>query len=398
MENTLPTPIAETPGHGVNNLAAGASFVPRPKMGLTSLDAVAYTAQQQEMHGHGGAQGCRGPSCIPGELSREVLRNLARSSITTVEELLGLADVDRRLATEFAAELGISASTLSSLRSNYVRTETGSAEIHDWERFGRYEYALGFDLGEGGEPVEHEHGPGAAAPENVHPGGVNLADACLPPVRDQQERGTCTAFASVACLEHHLCRTTGSAQRLSEQFQYWNMVERSGRHSLAACFPMLATDGVCRGATWEYSGKPIVGNDAQGPPPSGAVAEAGGYRCDGVLRLPPRSVPAIQQALHDDHLVAVGFPVYRSWLHNPVVRKYGNITLPIPGEIPEIHGHAVALVGFGDDSDFAGGGFFVVRNSWNHRWGTGSVFGSGYGTLPYSYIARLNWDAWCISG
>ncbi|HWK90047.1 MAG TPA: C1 family peptidase, partial [Longimicrobium sp.] len=218
-----------------------------------------------------------------------------------------------------------------------------------------------------------------------------------PAIRDQQNRGTCTAFASVACLEHHLCRTSGITERLAEQFQYWNMVERTGQHSLVACFPQLKNDGVCRASTWPYWGNEITGNDGQGPPPPAAVAEAAAYRCTDVVQLPARSVPAIQQALRDDHVVAVGFPVYRSWFSSPVVRKYGNITLPFPGEIPERVGHAVALVGFGDDPDFAGGGFFIVRNSWNHVWGTRSLFGSGYGTIPYAYIARLNWDAWCIS-
>lgn len=107
----------------------------------------------------------------------------------------------------------------------------------------------------------------------------------------------------------------------------------------------------------------------------------------------------IQKALRDDPVVAVGFPVYRSWFNSPTVRKYGNITLPLPGEIPEEVGHAIALVGFGDDDDFAGGDFLIVRNSysWDHLWGTSSVFGSGYGTIPYAYIQRLNWDAWCIN-
>ncbi len=83
-------------------------------------------------------------------------------------------------------------------------------------------------------------------------------------------------------------------------------------------------------------------------------------------------------------------------MNNPVVRKYGNITLPVAGEVPDRVGHAVALVGFQDDDDFAGGGYFIVRNSWNHHWGAESPFGSGYGTLPYRYIERFNWDAWCI--
>jgi hypothetical protein len=381
------------------NLVTRASFIPDPKSRLTKLAADARLTGTSS-NGAGGApeQGSlhAAPSAAGG-LSLSVLRTLARNSITTVEELLGLEHVDRRFSTALLADLGVSRSAAESIRSAYVRTERGLSEIRDWGRFDRFEYALGCELGDSPEAFGSGEQVGTTPAEDAGGEGVNLSLACLSGVRDQEDRATCTAFATVACLEHHICRTMGIAERLSEQFQYWNMIERSGRRSLVASFPLLKTDGVCRASTWPYHGTEIAGNDGQGPPPPAAAAEAGAHRCGDVLQLAPRSVPAIRQALRDDRLVAIGFPVYRSWLDNPVVRKYGNITLPLPGEVPETMGHAVVLVGFADDADFAGGGFFIVRNSWNHRWGTSSVFGSGHGTIPYAYIQRLNWDAWCIT-
>jgi C1A family cysteine protease len=83
-------------------------------------------------------------------------------------------------------------------------------------------------------------------------------------------------------------------------------------------------------------------------------------------------------------------------MSSPVVRKYGNITVPLPGEVPDKIGHAVALVGYEDSPEFAGGGYFIVRNSWGYNWATEGVFGPGYGTIPYRYIERFNWDAWCV--
>jgi len=383
---------------GTQELSAR-THVPNPKARLIGLSAVVHLAHEPGLRRSTGVPelySALAESVAPEELSAGIVDRLARNSITTVEELLGLAHVDRRFDTSFLAELGVSPEAVESLRDGYGQTDIGRAELRDWERFDQYEYALGFEWRETEEPEAGEQEVGASA-SSAPTGGVNLATACMAPIRDQQDRGTCTAFASVACLEHHLCRTVGNTERLSEQFQYWNMVEQTGRHSLVACFPLLRSDGVCRGSTWPYYGKGITGNDGQGPPPSSALAEAAAYRCSEVLQLPPRSVPAIQQALRDDHVVAVGFPVYKSWFDNPTVRKYGNITLPLPGEVPDDLGHAVALVGFNEDDDFAGGGFFIVRNSWNHVWGTSSVFGSGYGTIPYAYIQRLNWDAWCIT-
>jgi C1A family cysteine protease len=79
-----------------------------------------------------------------------------------------------------------------------------------------------------------------------------------------------------------------------------------------------------------------------------------------------------------------------------MVRKTGNIIVPIAREIPDLNGHAITLVGYADDPDYAGGGYFIVRNSWDSRWGKDSVFGPGYGTIPYRFISKYNWEAWCI--
>lgn len=44
-------------------------------------------------------------------------------------------------------------------------------------------------------------------------------------------------------------------------------------------------------------------------------------------------------------------------------------------------GHSVGLVGYCKDTDFAGGGYFVFRNSWGSTWGD-----SGYGYMPFQYV------------
>jgi C1A family cysteine protease len=213
-------------------------------------------------------------------------------------------------------------------------------------------------------------------------------------IRDQAHRQTCTAFAAVACLELAIRNTAGVVD-LSEQFAYWNMVKYTGQHNLVSIFPLLKT-GVCLESVWPYYTSEIPGNDAQDPPPPNAVPTAVGYHCKDVLQLPPRDVTAIQQAIAQDRAVAIGIPVYASWKDSAVVRKYGNITVPVQDEVPERIGHAIALVGFQDDANYAGGGYFIVRNSWDSYWAEQSVLGAGYGTIPYLYITNFNWDAWCI--
>src|SRR5205085_1003153 len=151
---------------------------------------------------------------------------------------------------------------------------------------------------------------------------------------------------------------------LSEQFAYWSMVDQSAHHDLLSMFMTLRNDGACREATWPYVADELSGNDGQGPAPSAAATEAREYRAPKVHQLSARAVGEIQASISASRPVAIGIPVYESWFASAVVRKYGNLTVPLPGEEPQPVGHAVTLVGYADDAQFAGGGYFVVRNSW----------------------------------
>jgi Papain family cysteine protease len=235
--------------------------------------------------------------------------------------------------------------------------------------------------------------PGGQPP----PTTVNLIDSHMPPIRDQANRGTCVAFTNMACLEYQLSRF--GSQRgldLSEQFQYWNMVNTTNQRNLVSSYPLLASAGSCREMTWPYYGNEMAGNDTQAPAPAGAAGEALAFRCNQVRQVAARDVSAIQDELLRGRPIGIGIPVYKSWFNNGVVRQYGNIIVPIAGEVPEKIGHAITLVGYADDPDYAGGGYFIVRNSWDSYWATQSVFGPGYGTIPYRYISGYNWDAWSI--
>ena len=53
-----------------------------------------------------------------------------------------------------------------------------------------------------------------------------------------------------------------------------------------------------------------------------------------------------------------------------------------------VGGHAMLLVGYADDETVAGGGYFIVRNSWGEEWGE-----QGYGKIPYAYIELFTTSA-----
>jgi hypothetical protein len=389
-----------------------------PKQNLTSFTRVyqAKSALLQPALGAGVAELAFGG--VAAEFARQntvhetdaaALSTLPQThSINTIEELVALARLDATKGTSFIQDLGLpsdlAARIIDQLRK--VRPET----LADIERFEKLEYELGCDLDFSSPPptvdpfqpavvagIEFGAPPPAAGPPP--PTIVNLIDGNMPPIRDQANRGTCAAFASIVCLEYHLNRFSNQTNLdLSEQFQYWNIVTTTGHRNLVSAYPLLASAGSCREITWPYYGKVIAGNDTQGPPPSTAAAEAMAYRCNRVRRIiPARDVSAIQSQLRRGRIVGIGIPVYKSWYDSGIVRQYGNITVPIPGEVPDARGgHAIALVGYADDLDYAGGGYFIVRNSWDNYWATKGVFGAGYGTIPYLYISNHNWDAWCI--
>jgi C1A family cysteine protease len=318
----------------------------------------------------------------------------ADSSVTTVEEVLALS----MLGGDLPDRISISPAEVARLLEHYRSSPEGAAEIASWDRYRALEYATGLTLDLAAPPPSTLAVTGARVNAVAAPASVSLLDEHLSPIRDQAQRGTCTAFAALACFEYHEHRSTGRAGiDLSEQFAYWNMVEQSAHHDLLSMFMGLRNDGTCFEDTWPYVPTDVPGNDAQGPPPPVATREAHDHRTGAVRQIPARDVGQIRDAIGLQLPVAIGVPVYASWFESPVVRKYGNITVPLPGEAPEPIGHAVALVGYADDQEFAGGGYFVVRNSWGGTWATESEFGAGYGTIPYRYVQGYNWDAWCIN-
>ena len=60
--------------------------------------------------------------------------------------------------------------------------------------------------------------------------------------------------------------------------------------------------------------------------------------------------------------------------------------MPLAGESVR-EGHAMAIVGFQDDDRTPGGGYFLLRNSWQ-PWAWDGVWQAGYGYMPYAYITR----------
>jgi len=259
------------------------------------------------------------------------------------------------------------------------------------------EYPLGVDLAAVPRLMQ---APWIIVEDQEPVGCVNLI-AQMPPVGDQGNRGTCVAFASLSAYEHALTRA-GAMHDLSEQYLYWNCKKNDGLSHvsgtyLGVAFPLLQRDGCCLEETWPYQPDVSPGNETQGPPPPGAQFTALSFRLPSYRALAATSVPDFLAGLRAGGVVSFSIPVFNSWYRSVAVAYSGTITMPIPGEV-RVGGHALCAVGCVElpGQPEIGGGRFIVRNSWGIRWGMNSSYGVGYGTLPYSYVARFGVEAYSV--
>src|SRR5579859_3685584 len=225
----------------------------------------------------------------------------------------------------------------------------------------------------------------------------SLADGLHAP-RNQGERNTCVAFALAAMVE----QITGQPDFLSPQFIYWACKQEDGLLGDIGTRPdtgisVIQKLGVCAESVWRYDPMPNERNPGQGPPPASAAAEARTRRATGATQLPARDVLQIKATIAQGNSVMIGMIVSEQWTTTWQARTLGRVRKPLPGEAP-MGGHAMLAVGYRDDDNAPGGGYFIVRNSWGDVWGRENPDGAGYGHIPYQLIAEQNMVAFAITG
>jgi hypothetical protein len=315
-------------------------------------------------------------------------RRLADLWITTAEELVSAAtppDATRALAQY----LGISEEDVLDLvdLADGALPEGLSFGLEDVEQYG---------LGALDEP--HAEDPAMETFAVAHlPAHIDL-HLRLPAVRNQGQRGTCVAHACVAVREFLLGKENLHVD-LSEQFAYWSCKQRDGRPGsgsyLSVAMSCLEDTGVCLEQIWPYSDHTIAGNEGAGPPPAAAIEAAIPYRVEGSRELPARSLDDLRQALANEQPIAFAVPVYSYWFTDPVKRA-GDIRLPLVSD-HLLGGHAMCLLGYQDDLQVPGGGYFLVRNSWGMNWASRNTTAAGYCRIPYAYLQQYGaaaYTAW----
>lgn len=228
------------------------------------------------------------------------------------------------------------------------------------------------------------------------PANVNYI-ARMPAIRNQGPRGTCVAFACTALNEDYQRYTASGQPDLSEQCLYNRCKANDGFPNdegtwVRVGMDCLVTFGESSEACEPYN--PNLPTNQPGPHSACCAQESPNWRIPRSLQLNQNSVADIKAALADGKVVAFAIPVYHSWYDSAAVRRTGDITMPLPGE-RSFAGHAMLFVGYQDDTNTPGGGYFIFRNSWGTTsWGASCTYGAGYGTLPYQYMTSYGWEAY----
>jgi C1A family cysteine protease len=219
---------------------------------------------------------------------------------------------------------------------------------------------------------------------------VDLSTICTS-IKDQGPLGSCTAFASVGCLELLLKKFSDikGDDILSERFTYYttrvnilNWTPDDSGAYIRDAIKSLVKYGSCLEKTCPYNG------DYSTKPTDDAYKEASNYQAITYARFDDGTSPTERKVLINSLKanLNLGFPIVCGFI------CYSNIWTAVSGVIPQknttpIGGHAIMIVGYDDNKQL-----FKFKNSWGTSWGD-----KGYGYLPYDYYYNGDmFDIWAI--
>lgn len=225
-----------------------------------------------------------------------------------------------------------------------------------------------------GDPRDYRY----ALTHVARPKSVDLRSK-MPPVWDQGQLGSCTAFALTAAVAF-LHGFTGSQLWL---YYKERVLEHTTRQDAGAMIrdgiKVLAKTGLPPENAWPYEPAKFAKR------PSTAANKAAKQELIGEYRR-LTGISAYLDCLASGSPFVVGITVFDSF-ESDAVAKTGEVPMPEPTEAM-LGGHAICVVGYRED------GSFIVRNSW------GPDFGDhGYVYLPHAYLANIDLatDAWAIT-
>ena len=192
----------------------------------------------------------------------------------------------------------------------------------------------------------------------------------MPGIWDQQDIGSCTAFASIACFS--LCDPKWNGSKL---FQYYNSriiddgdaTDDDGTTMFAAA-RALTKYGICNEKSWPYDTKKHAVK-----PSEDCFQEALDHQALQVSVV-QQNESQIKACLQQGFPLMFGFLVFNSFLK---INSTGIMPMPKPRE-GILGGHAVICCGYDEAKRV-----WICRNSWGTGWGD-----KGYFYMPYNYLTN----------
>ena len=211
----------------------------------------------------------------------------------------------------------------------------------------------------------------------------------LPPIKAQEDCGSCWAFATVGALECAIRIWDGKIVDLSEQFLVSCATEYSGCNGGFFAHNHHVNPGAVYESDFPYEAidyRGCKGNYQCGYDPVECIDCDHCYKIqdwaylDGTRHSLP-SIQSIKQAIYDYGPVAVSV-----YVDNKLHSYTGGI---FDSNVKETTNHAVVLVGWKDDSNVKNGGYWILRNSWGAGWGENGYMRIAYECNDVGYAASF---------
>jgi C1A family cysteine protease len=219
--------------------------------------------------------------------------------------------------------------------------------------------------------------------QGVMPSVVDLRPQCSP-VYDQEDLGSCTAFAVGKGAREILQRTRKEPiTELSALYLYYetrklrNAVQLDSGATITDAMTAIRKMGIASDAAWPYQVEFFTQ-----PPPEQAYRAADEWKLTTGLQLV--GLEDVKKALLRRQPVVFGMRLYNTFQD---IGPDGVLPLPQAGDVL-VGGHAVTAVGYDNRRQV-----LIVRNSFGDAWGD-----QGYFYMPYAYVTRENvMDIWTAS-
>ena len=227
---------------------------------------------------------------------------------------------------------------------------------------------------------------------NALPASADFSDL-MPPVGYQGRQSSCVGWAIAYYARSYQegrerdLVPQSDEQLLSPAFIYnqrtVNDITKDLGMTMVDGLRIATEQGVATLATMPYDSSDYVTQ-----PSEAARAEAEGYRAESYANLfrggGKANLSLIKSYLAAGEPVLLAVPLYSEFYK----ASAGQPVVDLPSAGSQFYGgHAVALVGYDDDSET-----FKFINSWGSWWGE-----KGYGYFTYDYVQQKAWEAWSLT-